>query len=330
MYVAEVRAMLDQLNFAPCGYLIINRQGNILAMNQTLKRMIDFDEHGPKLEHIHDLLTKSSLLYYQTYFLPLLDVTGAVNEIYLTLRRPPGKIPVLMSAVEHEVNGYKQIECAVMEMSVRDEYEAELFQEKRNAIRTLKETDAANVKLQKLLQEVEDTKDELELLNTQLQRLVLTDSLTGLSNRRHFDEMLQTTLQNYKTDKKAFSLLILDIDHFKQVNDNFGHQVGDFVLQELSLRLQSATTETGFVARIGGEEFAVIVEGLAEQDAIQWAENLRAMVEQSTWLHTPITISIGVSEVHTKDSYSALMNRADSALYNAKKLGRNRVSWANI
>lgn len=322
--------MLDQLNFAPCGYMIIDRQGNILAMNQTLKRIINLDEKDEKPKHMHALLTKSSLLYYQTYFLPLLDVTGAVNEIYLTLRRSSGKVPVLMSAVEREEEGESRIECALMEMSVRDAYEAEIFQEKRNAIRTLKETDEANVKLQKLLQEVEDTKDELELLNEQLQRLVLTDGLTGVSNRRHFDEVLNTFLDGYEKNHTTFSLLILDIDYFKKVNDTFGHQVGDFVLQELALKLQSATTKTGFVARIGGEEFAIILDGTAEQDAVQWAENLRSMVAQSAWIYTPITISAGVSEVNPNDTYSTILKRVDDALYKSKKLGRNRVSCANL
>lgn len=320
--------MLEQLDLAPCGYLIINRDGKIQAMNQTLKRMVGLDERKETPEHIHALLTKSSLLYYQTYFLPLLDVTGSVNEIYLTLKRNQERMPALMSAVEREVDGESRIECAIMAMSVRDAYEAELLQEKRNAVRTLKETDEANLKLQKLLQEVEDTKDELEVLNHQLQRLVLTDGLTGISNRRHFDEVLNSFMKNYQKSKMAFSLLLLDIDFFKKINDRFGHQVGDIVLQELALKLQNATTETGFVARVGGEEFAVLLENMGEEDAYEWADRLRKMIEESAWMHTPVTVSMGVAEINEQDNYSTILKRADDALYRSKQLGRNCVSRA--
>ncbi len=318
--------MLEQLNFAPCGYLIINHDGEIHAMNQTLKRMVGMDERTTPPEHIHALLTKPSLLYYQTYFLPLLDVTGSVNEIYLTLKRNEERIPVLMSAVEREVDGENRIECAIMAMGVRDAYEAELLQEKRNALRTLKETDEANLKLQKLLREVEDTKDELELLNDQLQRLVLTDGLTGISNRRHFDETLDSFIEEYQRASTIFSLLILDIDFFKKINDCFGHQTGDMVLQELSLKLQNATMEKGFVARIGGEEFAVLLKNVDEKEAYEWGECLRRMIEESAWMHTPVTVSIGVAEIRERDTYSTILKRADDALYRSKQLGRNRVS----
>jgi len=203
--------MLDQLNFAPCGYLIIDQNGTIIEMNVTLKNMLgEREEVGSN--HIHALLTTPSRIYFQTYFLPLLDIKGQVNEIYLTLRSQKGKIPVLMNAIEREIEGKKRIECVLMEVKVRDEYEYELIQEKRNAVRIIKETDEANLKLQKLLQEVENKKGELESMNAQLEKLVSTDALTSLSNRRYFDEQLIVCIEDFRQKEKSFVLVLLDID----------------------------------------------------------------------------------------------------------------------
>lgn len=294
--------MVDQLNFAPCGYLIIDRDGLIQTMNMTLKKMLGSEKEA---DHIHTLLTAPSRLYFQTYFLPLLDVKGQVNEIYLTLNSEVGKMPVLMNAVEREIAG-----------------------EKRNLKRTLKETDEANITLQRLLREVEEKQSELEMLNEQLQQLVLTDGLTGIANRRHFDEQLTSLVGRFQQDRELFSIILLDIDYFKKVNDSLGHQIGDFVLQKLSLKLQSIAVDKGFVARIGGEEFAVLLPRMGEKEAYRWAERLRRTVEQSAWLHTPITVSIGVTEVREGDENSAILKRVDEALYVSKKSGRNRVSCA--
>lgn len=318
--------MVDQLNFAPCGYLVIDQHGTILQMNDTLKKMLGESQEGGTQDHIHKLLTTPSRVYYQTYFLPLLDINGQVNEIYLTLRSATDKIPVLMNAVEREVDGAKRIECVVMEMRVRDEYEHELIQDKRNAERILQKTDKANLELQQLLKEVEGKKSELEQLNLQLQHFALTDHLTGLFNRRYFEGQMTSFLIEHKDFSKPFVLLLLDIDHFKRINDNFGHQVGDIVLQELSSKLQNATRMEDVVSRIGGEEFTILLPNTDEPTGYRIADELRKSLEQSRWSCVPITVSIGIAVVKQEDTDTMILKRADQALYASKNLGRNRVS----
>lgn len=316
--------MQEQLDNAVCGYLILKRDGQVVALNQTLKKMLGLQDNQELPNHMHQLLSISSRVYFQTYFLPLIDTKGFVNEIYLNLKSKTGKVPVLMNAVEKSESG--RIECAIIEMSVRDCYEQELLQEQRKLEKIVQETDRANVELQKILREVEDNKEELYMLNEQLQRLVLTDALTGLANRRHFDEELFEYMNLYEENKSGFSLMIFDIDFFKKVNDTFGHQVGDIVLQELSVKAQSHIADTGFVARIGGEEFAVIMPNKRAQEATEWAEAFRRKIEESSWLHTPITISVGVTDVRADDTRASVVKRADDALYNSKESGRNRVT----
>jgi len=107
--------MHNQLNFAPCGYLVIDQHGTVLYVNDTLLKMVGKTQEDLAKVHVHTLLTTPSRIYYQTYFLPLLKVNGKVNELYLTLRNETGKIPVLMNAIEREVDGEKRIECVLMD-----------------------------------------------------------------------------------------------------------------------------------------------------------------------------------------------------------------------
>ncbi len=318
--------MVDQLKFAPCGYIVIDQHGMVLQMNDTLKKMLGKSLEDTNLDHIHELLTTPSRIYYQTYFIPLLDINGQVNEIYLTLKSKTDKIPVLMNAIEREVDGTKRIECVLMEMRVRDEYENELIQSKRNVEHILQETDKANIELQQLLKEVVGKKSELEQLNLQLQQFALTDFLTGLSNRRCFEEQLTTFLVENRDFGKPFVLLLLDIDHFKRINDEYGHQVGDNVLQDLSSKLQNASRVGDVVSRIGGEEFAILLPNTDEAMGYRLAEELRKSLEQSHWSFAPVTVSIGIAVVKQGDTDTTILARADQALYTSKNLGRNRVS----
>lgn len=318
--------MDDQLNFAPCGYLTMGRNGNIFEMNTTLQNMLGQTELKWRGQHIHSLLTTPSRIYYQTYFLPLLDINGDVNEIYLTLKSENGKIPVLMNASERKIEGEKRIECVIVEMKIRDEYENELIQEKRNAESVIQKTDKANENLQQLLLEVESKKSELEFINEKLNSLALTDYLTGLKNRRYFEEQLLLFIDLYTTTGRPFSLLAIDVDHFKRVNDTLGHPIGDLVLQEISLKLQQTGRPHDIIARIGGEEFMLLLPETNLEKAYAIAESIRKTFEQSEWSYTPITISSGVSIVRQGDTTATLVRRTDVALYNSKNAGRNKVS----
>jgi len=178
-----------------------------------------------------------------------------------------------------------------------------------------------------LEQRVQQHSDE----NARLHILAVTDGLTGLSNRRAFDESLQREFERARRYQTALSVLILDVDHFKDYNDTFGHPAGDLVLQQLARLLRCKARSSDVIARYGGEEFAVILPGTAGEGADIFAEHLLQDMAATTWPGRPVTASFGVcalsSAIATQDSQT-LIDAADKALYQSKSTGRNRVTHA--
>jgi diguanylate cyclase (GGDEF)-like protein len=154
-----------------------------------------------------------------------------------------------------------------------------------------------------------------------------TDDLTRVRNRRYFDRRLDGELSRSARSGAPLSLILLDIDHFKSVNDRYGHVAGDGVLQWLASVVQSTLRSSSVFCRYGGEEFAIIVTDSTRQQAMAVAERVRVAVAQSPWApeNLTITISAGVAEASAADSARSLVHRADAALYVAKKNGRDRV-----
>ena len=167
-------------------------------------------------------------------------------------------------------------------------------------------------------------------LQHQLELLSRTDPLTGLLNRRAFDEIAENELSRFKRNQEVYSLLMVDIDHFKLINDKYGHPSGDDVLKSIASTFTSNVRSHDKIARIGGEEFCVFLPCTNKQEAYEVAEKLRVIISNTS---VPLskgdisfTISIGVSEVENTDSdHTAIMERADENLYKAKTTGRNRV-----
>lgn len=168
-----------------------------------------------------------------------------------------------------------------------------------------------------------------------LAQLSQVDALTGLPNRRQFDEALRRELVRARRSGQGLALLMIDIDHFKQLNDTLGHQAGDERLRDVAEALQGcAARATDVVARYGGEEFAAILPGASPSEALAVAEAMRAAVEELA-LSSPapdgrVTVSIGaarLTEIET-DTGPRLIERADAALYDSKRAGRNRVTAA--
>lgn len=161
-------------------------------------------------------------------------------------------------------------------------------------------------------------KKRIEVLSTH-------DSLTGLYNRAKLDEVMAYEMAQARRYKKELSIILLDIDHFKRVNDNFGHLQGDSVLKKLATLLLSNIRESDSVGRWGGEEFLIICPNTGLQGAASLAEKVRQIVENSDFGHLDITCSFGVSVIFDEIDEDALLQQADDALYRAKDLGRNRV-----
>jgi diguanylate cyclase len=175
-----------------------------------------------------------------------------------------------------------------------------------------------------------DAQTEIEGLRGQLEKSqqdALYDALTGLCNRRYFDEELAT--QSLKSD---LCLMIIDLDHFKKINDNYGHVMGDLVLKAAAKKLQSTCRDSAQVFRFGGEEFAIIVPNSNFAKARSMAESMRKAIEKigvkdkrTGEVLGDITASIGVAELTKSMNPLALIEKADKQLYEAKRLGRNRV-----
>ena len=177
--------------------------------------------------------------------------------------------------------------------------------------------------------------EELKQLSLHLESLAVKDALTGLLNRRRFDEVLEAEWRRAHRSEMVLSLLMLDVDHFKHLNDTHGHPFGDEVLKRFATVLAGRIQRSGsLVARYGGEEFAVLLPGTALADAAQLAELIRQQVESMTLGNEQtglvrITISIGVacaSDLAFNASSSMLVDMADRALYEAKRKGRNQVA----
>lgn len=154
-----------------------------------------------------------------------------------------------------------------------------------------------------------------------------TDPLTGLPNRRSLDQTLAAQLAMAQREGRPFSVLMLDLDHFKAVNDTHGHGVGDAVLRSFAQRIQAQLRRSDVCARYGGEEFAVVLPGTASALALDAAERLRLAVAGAPLVpNVPVTVSVGAATWREDEDAAALLGRADAALYEAKRAGRDRVA----
>jgi diguanylate cyclase len=195
-----------------------------------------------------------------------------------------------------------------------------------------KEMEVNNKKLEAHLsasrQEIEQLQQNLEIVRTES----LTDPLTTLSNRKFFDSELFKAITDAKKSGESLSLLMSDVDHFKEFNDKYGHVTGDQVLRLVALSIKQNVKGQDIAARYGGEEFAIALPNTALRQAITVADHIRRAVMTKELMKRSsgerlgrVTISIGVALLRPTDTPQALIERADSCLYAAKRNGRNRV-----
>lgn len=162
-------------------------------------------------------------------------------------------------------------------------------------------------------------------------KMSVTDGLTGLFNIRYFKMLLETEIQMTKTDPtKKFAIIMSDIDHFKNFNDTYGHQVGDLVIKEVANALKNTVRVSDIVSRYGGEEIIILLRGSSLRDGLNIAEKIRKNVESAVVKDQDntykVTISLGVSSFKPEDNVDTVIKRADDGLYQAKESGRNRTS----
>lgn len=158
-----------------------------------------------------------------------------------------------------------------------------------------------------------------------LSNLAYYDALTGIYNRRRFNELFLNEYERAKRYKRDLCAIFFDIDHFKKINDTYGHDVGDIILQELSTLVQKHVRETDFFARWGGEEFIILLPETNKENALILAEHIRKNIVEKTFTKAKkITVSFGVTQLMNQEQQKSFLKRLDNALYKAKQEGRNR------
>jgi diguanylate cyclase len=269
-----------------------------------------------------------------------------IYDTYLSHLKTTDRIDKVGSRVIGEIDDVMQLISEVLGMA--QSYDASLTgaSQKLTEARTAVQVREIVETLVKSTRQMRDTNKALEarltLSKTEISNLQqsleairvesLTDPLTGLGNRKYFDRMIETAVQNALTNDQSLSLLMFDIDHFKSFNDSYGHLTGDQVLRLVGLSLKQTIKGQDITARYGGEEFAVVLPNTALRQALTVADHIRRAVmakelkKKSTGeILGRVTISVGVSMLKAGDDTDSLIERADSCLYAAKRAGRNRV-----
>lgn len=285
----------------PCALLISNTERHICYANRYLSSQFGFSAEQLMQMRIHDLFSPAAKIMLESYVMPMLWHEGQCKEILLTLQTPTGdKIPVLLNArLQADEPADTKIFWSLTSAGQRD----------------------------KLYQELLVARQQLEQKASMLQNLSQTDELTGLLNRRAFIAHAERTLQLQPFASKDLALLMLDIDHFKHINDQFGHDAGDQALRQLGLLLRQCGRHSDCIARFGGEEFILLLPDTDRQAAICLAERLRFQVHSIRVGEQQLSISLGISILGAGQSasFAWLFKQADLALYQAKHAGRDQV-----
>lgn len=181
----------------------------------------------------------------------------------------------------------------------------------------------------KLEEKIEKRTLELEQSNEELKKLSWTDPLTQLLNRRSCEKRFENEIARFERTKKPFCIILCDLDHFKSINDTYGHNAGDYVLTEVARIFNENSRKTDMVSRWGGEEFLFLLTGTEMKGGVIMGEKIRAEIEDAIFEYEqqtlPITMSLGISVYKEGQAMDDCIKEADEQLYSAKKAGRNRL-----
>ncbi|MEJ8303323.1 sensor domain-containing diguanylate cyclase [Saccharibacillus sacchari] len=322
--------MDNQLDCAPGGYFSISESGFVQSVNRTFLNMLGIQSADELIgRHIETVMSPTNKIFFHTYFYPHIQLYQRVDEMYFSFRAADKQsVPVLVNGIKQERCGEAVIDCVALLMRKRLEYEKDTLRSKRQLEELYQTTREVNNRLEALHKEYENKQQELLEMNRSLETLASTDPLTGLHNRRFFEDCLRGELLASIDNNQPLSLLIVDIDHFKNINDTYGHPVGDFVLIELARLLRETAGPLSICARFGGEEFVVLLPAIDSEGACATAEQIRSVIENTPLGTHRVTISVGVETSRSGSTEQSLLERADLALYASKSNGRNRVSHA--
>lgn len=292
---------IDFLNPTPdafqSGAMITDENRKIIYANKYFTEELNWKLESLLGKKSEELFTYSSKIFCESYLMPLLLHEKKCEEIQLALLDGNNnRISIIVSA-KMDLQGH--IYWTIFNASKRD----------------------------KLYEELIDARKELEAQAKTLKLMASTDELTGLMNRRELNLRAPELINQAKRYTHNIALLMIDIDHFKKINDAYGHLEGDRVLKELGQKLQKFGRQTDLIARFGGEEFILLLPDTNKNDAKIFAQRLHQLISGIEVNHTPVTISIGITMTDGSHSLHDLTNQADGALYEAKKNGRNKTEF---
>lgn len=306
------------------GYFQIGRDGRLLNVNSVLSTLLGYASKKDLMNHAEQFVRSNALNQY-TQQTASSDSGEQAIEMQLNCQNGEKRWCQLSVDKVNSIRG-ELLYHEYFVIDINDKKAKESAE-----LKYLQATQEINLQLEK---KVVERTQALEALQKQTELLARTDSLTQLSNRRDFYDKTQHELNRRKRLGGAASLMMIDIDFFKTVNDTYGHLSGDQVLKVLARVAQSVNRETDILARLGGEEFAVFMPDTGLVQAVDVAERLRLALAHADIVlpeneHIQITVSIGVASFLAADSHiDDLLKRADIALYEAKQSGRNRVCQA--
>lgn len=258
-------------------------------------------------------------------------VRNAGEQVQTTIQNVAGMVQGVQTATKDYGQKLSHVSTKITEAKTQHEIQAvvKMAADSTNAMMS------QSTQLEEMLRQSNDMMEELKRDLEHVRREAMTDGLTGLANRKAFDGEIDRVMQEISARNGVFTLLMLDIDHFKSFNDNFGHQVGDQVLRLVARTLKDSIKGKDFAARYGGEEFSIILPDTDLSGAIIVGNALRKAVASKDVINRStgkvlgrITMSVGVAEFAGETLAEELIERADNALYTAKHNGRNQVAAA--
>jgi diguanylate cyclase (GGDEF)-like protein len=279
------------------GALITDKNRKIVYANVYFSDELNWDLKTLVGQSSDNLFTYSSQIFCESYLMPLLFHEKKCEEMQLTLLDGNGeRIPIIINA---KMDDQGHIYWSFFNASKRD----------------------------KLYEELIVARKELEAQAKTLLSMASTDELTGLMNRRELNLRAPQLISQAKRYGHTTALLMVDIDHFKKVNDSFGHLEGDRVLKQLGQKLLNFGRQTDIIARFGGEEFIMLLPVTGATDVNLFTDRLHDLVSEIEVNNTPISVSIGVTISDGDQNIQNLISKADAALYKAKINGRNRTEF---
>lgn len=321
----------DIFSELPCAVLVTDEHERVVSANPNLNALICNAQNAVFPEFMDSLLTRASSIFCQTHVWPSLRRNGEVHEVFLHLHRPNGSPLPVMTNIKKTLMKDQVVYIWLFFLALeRSRFESELLEARKRSEQLTSQLQDAHERLRELNAQLEARMVVTEDANRSLTILTNTDSLTGLGNRRALESAVAKLGQE---SDATFSILMVDIDHFKTVNDTYGHDRGDDVLRDVGQCLQAAARQSDTLVRYGGEEFALILPNSDAEQSLRVAQRVHEIIATARPGGIALTVSIGAATAKLDKSHDIqpTLKQADEAVYAAKHQGRNRTvhrgSW---